>query len=102
MALTFKKPSTHRLAIDGRGHIPYKIAGYNEFKKIVNDILDKDEDNFFLNEYPHHVDDVPHIYSLGFDWNLSDAAIYSNAPKRETALLILLPGMKKVVRSIFM
>jgi len=46
-------------------------------KKMVNDILDEDEDNFFLNEYPHHVDDVPHIYSLDFDWNLSDMAIYS-------------------------
>jgi len=75
--LTFKKPSTHRLAIDGRGPIPYKITRYNEFKKMVNDILDEDKDNFFLNEYPHHVYEVPHIYSLDFDWNLSDVAIYS-------------------------
>jgi len=75
--ITFKDPSTHQTAIDGRGHIPYKITGWDEFKKMVNDILDKDKDNFFLNEYPHHVDDVPHIYSLDFDWNLSDVAIDS-------------------------
>jgi len=44
---------------------------------MVNDILDEDEDNFFLNNHLHHADDVPHIYSLDFDWNLSDAAIDS-------------------------
>jgi len=74
---TFKKLSTHRSAIDGCGHIPYKITGRNEFKKMVNEILDEDEDNFFLNEYLHHVDNIPHIYSLDFDWNLSDVAIDS-------------------------
>jgi len=75
--LTFKKPSMHRLVIDSRCHIPYKITGYDEFEKMVNDILDENEDNFFLNEYPHHVDDVPHIYSLDFDWNLSGVVIDS-------------------------
>jgi len=75
--LTFKNPSTHRLVIDVCGHIPYKITRQEEFKKMVNDILDEDKDNFFLNEYPHHVDDVPHIYSLDFDWDLSDMTIYS-------------------------
>jgi len=54
-----------------------KITGRNEFKKMVNDILDEDEDNFLLNENPHHVDNVPHIYSLDFDWNLSDVVIDS-------------------------
>jgi len=58
-------------------YIPYKIARYNEFKKMVNDILDEDKNNFFLNEYLHHVDEVPHIHSLDFDWKLSDAAIDS-------------------------
>jgi len=57
----------HRTAIDGRSHIPYNITRQDEFKKMLNDILDEDKDNFFLNEYPHHVDDVPHIYSLDFD-----------------------------------
>jgi len=75
--LTFKSLSMHRLAIDGRSHIPYKITGHKEFKKMINDILDEDKDNFFLNEYQLLVDDVPHIYSLDFDWNLSDMAIYS-------------------------
>jgi len=75
--ITFKDPSTHRTAIDGRGHIPYKITKQDEFKKMINDILDQDKNNFFLNEYPHHADDVAHIYSLDFDWNLSDVAIDS-------------------------
>jgi len=35
------------------------------------------DDNLFLNEYPHCADDVPHIYYLDFDWRLSDAAINS-------------------------
>jgi len=73
----FSKPSTHRTAINGCGHIPYKITGHDEFKEMVNEILDEDGNNFFLNEYPHCADDVPYIYSLDFDWNLSDAAIDS-------------------------
>jgi len=48
---------------------------------MMNDIFDKmdsvDDDDFFLNEYPHCVDNVSHIYYLDFDWNLSDSAINS-------------------------
>jgi len=74
---SFSKPSTHRTAINGHGHILYKVTCQDEFKEIVNEILDEDGDNFFLNEYPNCVDDVPYIYSLDFDWHLSDAAIDS-------------------------
>jgi len=74
---SFSKPSTHRTAIYGCGHIPYKITCQDEFKEMVNEILDEDGDNFFLNEYPHCADDVPYIYSLDFDWHLSDTAIDS-------------------------
>jgi len=42
----------------------------------IFDIMDlANDDNFFLNEYPHHVGDVPYIYYLDFDWKLSDVAI---------------------------
>jgi len=75
----FSKPSTHRTMINGCGHIPYKITCQDKFTKMMNDIFDQmdlaNDDNLFLNEYPHHVDDVPHIYYLDFDWKLSDAAI---------------------------
>jgi len=75
----FSKPSTHRTTINGRSHIPYKIICQVKFTKMMNDIFDKmdsvNDDNFFLNEYLHHVGDVPYIYYLDFDWKLSDAAI---------------------------
>jgi len=63
---TFSKPSTHRTAISGHGHIPYKVTCQEESTNMMNDIFDKmdlaDDDDFFLNEYPHCVGDVPHIY----------------------------------------
>jgi len=75
----FSKLSTHRTTICGHSHIPYKITCQDKFTKMMNDIFDQmdlaNDDNFFLNEYPHHVDDVPCIYYLDFDWKLSDAAI---------------------------
>jgi len=47
---------------------------------MMNDIFDRmdltNDDDLFLNEYPNCVD-VPYIYYLDFDWNLSDAAIYA-------------------------
>jgi len=45
---------------------------------MMNDIFDRMDlangDDFFLNEYLNCVD-VPYIYYLDFDWNLSDVAI---------------------------
>jgi len=107
---SFSKPSTHRTAINGRGHFPYKVTCQQEFTNMMNDIFDKmdseDDDDFYLNEYPNCVDDVPYIYYLDFDWKLSDAAINSilwpNVLKMKMLPLIVLPGMKKVVKFIFM
>jgi len=77
----FSKPSTHRTSINGCGHIPYKITCQDKFTNMMNYIFDKmdlaNDDNLFLNEYPHCADNVPHIYYLDFDWKLSDVAINS-------------------------
>jgi len=67
----FSKQSTHRTTICGHGHIPYKITCQDKFAKMMNDIFDQmdsaNDNDFFLNEYPHQVDDVPRIYYLDFD-----------------------------------